>query len=265
VANKHYVIRYDARENMHADVKAALLDYYGAYHVTTNPTGVAFLYDTSPYLIFTCTAIADKPIRLYVHGAAICRPFWSYGSGYTTGTNVDNPVTFSGTYETATAGLINVSDVHLVLGPHTLLMSCLGGTRLTSLLVLIGQLSNNDYVALAAMGTSSATYRAGVMAYNMTDAAQVWPIALTDKFQSAGGKLYSCPLILRNGAYVAEANGDGSPASFQDLANVSHVTSSTGAVWGTTYTLSHSRLYMEGGVTAVLPTCLLMEYEAEED
>ena len=83
MANKRYVIRVDDYQNTLADIKAALLDYYGAYDASTNPDGVNILYDATYYLIFTSTAIADKPIRVEVNSCE--RIFINYGSGYTAG------------------------------------------------------------------------------------------------------------------------------------------------------------------------------------
>ena len=250
MANKHYSIRVDTHLNALADIKAALLDYYGAYNDPANPDGVNILYDEPYYLIFTCTAIADKPIRVNVNSSE--RIFMNYGSGYTAGDDVDDPVAFLGTYNGGAP-----TEMHLVLAPHTLLVMQLLST-VYSKMGIIGQLTNGDYAVLGMAGTNS--YMTGTAGYNTTDGTQFYPTALDTAFQSSDGKLYTQNLILRGAVSGVELNADGSIASFQDIHNASYVTDRTSAVWGATFVLTYSNMYMDVGV-AVLRTCLLMEYE----
>ena len=250
MANKHYSIRVDDYLNALADIKAALLDYYGAYNDPANPDGVNILYDETYYLIFTCTAIADKPIRVYVNSSE--RIFINWGSGYTAGDNLDDPVAFLGTDNTGTP-----SEMHLVLAPHTLLITQLLST-LYSKMGIIGQLTNGDYAVLGMVGQSNNTV--GTAGYNTTDGTQFYPTALDTAFQSSDGKLYTQNLILRGAVSGVELNADGSIASFQDIHNASYVTDRASAVWGATFVLTYSNMGMDVGVI-VLPTCLLMEYE----
>lgn len=254
MANSYYSIRVDSAANTLADFKAALLDTYGAYNDPANLTGVRFDYDTSPYLIFRSSAIADAYIRLYWNSN---NPVFSYGDGVS-GNNVTNPVAFGGT---STAG--SMTEAHLVLGPHTLLWQSLQSTQI-SRLVIIGQLTNNDYAVLSCSGSSSSIYTTSHYAYNTTDAARLLPVTLDHGFQGAAGKLYTQRLILAGyGAGGVELNGDGSVAGYQDLYNASHETSNIGYVWGATFVLSLSKMYMDGAYP-VLDTCLLMEFEAVE-
>jgi hypothetical protein len=257
VANKRYAVRFDSVANTVADIRAAFLDYYGAYHVDTNPLGVAELYYTSPYWIFTCAAIADKPIRIYIAGVG--RLYINTGSGYTSGNDVDGPVAWMGTSTSGAA-----TEFYVVLGPRTALFHVLQ-SLLLSKVGIIGQLTNGDYAVLGMIGSSTATYNAGALGLNTTDGTPIFPVTWDTGFQSAAGKLYTQPLILRNGVTGVELNGDGSIASFQDLANAAFVTANNAAVWGATFVLTVSGpLYMDGALP-VLRTCLLMEYEAEED
>ena len=252
MANKHYSIRVDDYLNTLADIKAALLDYYGAYDASTNPDGVNILYDETYYLIFTCTAIADKLIRVNVNSSE--RIFMYYGSGYTAGSNLDDPVAFLGTDNTGTP-----SEMHLVLAPHTLLITQLLST-VNSKMGIIGQLTNGDYAVLGMVGAGNSAYTVGTAGYNTTDGTQFYPTTLDTAFQSSDGKLYTQNLILRGAVSGVELNADGSIASFQDIHNASYVTDRASAVWGATFVLTYCNLYMDVGV-AVLRTCLLMEYE----
>jgi hypothetical protein len=250
MANQYYSIRVDSAANTLADFKAALLDYYGAYNDPANLTGVRFDYDSSPYLIFRCSAIADQYIRIYMSAT---HALFSYGDGVA-GNNVTNPVAFGGTSSTGT-----LSEAHLVLGPQTLLWQTLQSTT-NSRIVLLGQLSNNDYAVLACMGNSYASYNSGCAGRNTTDSTDLWPVTLSHGFQSAAGKLYTQSIILKNGVVGMELTGAGAIASFQDIYNVSYSQGNTTVNAGSTFILTTSGMYMNNAL-AVFPTSLLMQYE----
>ncbi len=249
MSNRYYSIRVDTAANAVADIQAALLAYYGAYDADTNPTGVAVLYSTSPYLIFTCTALADKPIRLYWSSG----PCFYYGTGYTSGNNVDSPTAFSGT-----SSLGTVSAAHLVLGPHTLLLNVLQTTQ-NSRLVLLGQLKNGDYAVLGLNGSATTSYNNNNYGFNTTDGTALWPVGLDNGVQSASGHLYTQKLVLSNGVTGLELNGDGSVASFQDVLVAGYVTSATTLVVGATFMLTTCKMYMAGARQS-LGTSLVMTF-----
>ena len=253
MTNKYYALSVASESALHAAIKAALLDYYGAYADPGNLTGVAFLYDTSPELIFTCTAIADKPLMVDCDDGGRCR--WLYGSGYTSGAVLDDPVYFAGSYNTGTP-----TEAHLSLGAHTLLMTVLL-TTIGSRLAVVGQLSNGDYAVLGAIGNSNHTYNAGAIGYNTTDSVNLYPVTFDAGFQSTAGLLYKQDLILSRGATGVELNTDGSIASFQDLQNAAYDSGSNIVeVWGATFVLTMCDMYMASALN-VLPTSLLMEYD----
>jgi hypothetical protein len=253
MANSYYSIRIDSAANTLTDFKTALTAKYGAYHVDTNPTGVTYVYDTSPYLIFTCTALSDKHIRLYVASSHL----WSYGTGYTSGNNVDGPVTFGGTYNGSSA-----TAVHLIAGTNVFFVNMLQG-NINSKIVVIGKLTNNDYGVLGLIGSSSATYNANTYGMNTTDGTKLYPVALDTAFQSAAGKLYKQRLILRNGAVGTEFDGDGSIASFSDIYNVSFVNGASTITVGATYLISTSSMYFnDGSPVSCLGTSIIAEFTA---
>ena len=121
------------------------------------------------------------------------------------------------------------TEMHLVLAPHTLLVMQLLSS-MYSKMGIIGQLTNGDYAVLGMAGNS--TYAAGTAGYNTTDGTSIYPVTLATGFQSAAGKLYTQALILRNGAVGVELNGDGSIASFQDVAGLLRKPEQCGGVGG---------------------------------
>lgn len=256
MANKRYAIRVDSAANVLTDFKAALVDYYGAYNDPANLSGVRFDYDTSPYVIFRCSAIADAYIRLRWQSN---NPMFSCGDGVN-GNDVTNPIVFGGTQ-----ALGSTSVANMVLGPHTLLWHNLQGS-LTSRIVLVGQLTNADYAVMACAGINTASYTVSHFGYNTTDGVYLWPVTLSSPFGSAAGKLYTQPLILRQGAAGLsglELTGVGAVATFQDVLNVSHAPGNATPTWGATFVLTTSGMYMNiGEHLPVLPTGLLMEHPA---
>lgn len=251
MGNKYFSIRTTSAADCLADVKAALEAVYGLYNVDTNPTGVVYDYDVPPYLIFRCTAIADKRIRLYI---ATDNPLWGFGDEVS-GNTLTNLIPFGGSSSTG-----GWTEAHMVLGPHTLLWMNLEST-LYSRLVMIGQLTNDDYAVLGMVGNSNTSYNVSCAGWNTTDGVSLWPVAMESGFQSAAGKLYTQALVLKHGVTGLELNGDGSIASFQDIVNASYSTTATVAVWGATFVLTVGSLYMDSGWGPALRTCLLMSYD----
>lgn len=250
MGNTYYSIRTDSNANMIADVKAALLDTYGAYDDPSNLTGVRFDYDTDSYLIFRCTAISDQYLRIQSSNR---RALFSYGDGVS-GNDVTNPVRFGGTSSTAAP-----TRNDLVLGPHTLLYLSQCGLPT---LDLIGQLTNDDYAAMGFIGSSDGYFNGGTIAMNTTDGVRFVPITFDGGFQSSAGKMYTQELILAHTAAAGvELNGDGSIASFQDIMNASYITGSSTAVWGATFVLTFCVMY-QTGTGPFMRTCLLMTYDA---
>jgi hypothetical protein len=236
-----------------ANIEAALIDKYGTYNVSTNPTGALIHYSAAAGMVFSCSLLSNKVIKVLWSSSNLMH---SYGDAWTSGTTITNEVTFGGTSTAGTA-----SAVHLILGDYTYFMNYLGST-INSRVILIGKMTNDDYGALCLIGSATSTYYVSALGRNTTDNTAMRPSCWENPFTAADGKLYrQRPALYTYGGVGVELNSDGSLAFFQDVYNASYNNVVTTLVLGATFLLSTGNMYMDGG-TLHLRTCLLMEFEA---
>lgn len=240
MANTYYTVGTTAPI---AEIKAALISQYGSGNVTV-------YYETTSYLIFSCSAIANKVIKLYWYSTSNFMAY--YGDAWTSGSTITNQVQFIG-YGGGTA-----SEQHLVLGDNFFFLATLCSTLL-SLITIIAKMTNNDYVCIGLMGNSASTYNANCRGVNTTDAVDVRLSTLDYKFASSTGKLYKQNLIIAKTNGTAEQNTDGSLATINGLYNISHSLSNATLLKGTNYLMSPSNMYMLD-LAMYLKTCLFTEF-----
>ena len=126
-----------------ADIKAGLIDYYGAYDAGTNSDGVLIHTDSSSLIIFSCSAVSDKVIK--ITGYADLRAY--FGDAYS-GSDITNPTEFGGS---TTIG--STTATHLVCGDAFVLVNVLAST-IVSRLWVIGQLTNNAFAVIGMIGVN---------------------------------------------------------------------------------------------------------------
>jgi len=225
-----------------ADIKAALIAKYGGGNVTVH-------YETTAYLIFGCTDIADKVIKIYWASSQL-RIY--YGDAWTSGSTITNEVQFAG------HNLGTTSEIHLVLGTNLFYLALLSSS-INSMVAIIAKMSNNDYICIGLIGTSTAAYNANSKGRNTTDATDLKFVTLNSKFTSSTGTLYKQNVIIVKSDGSAEVNGDGGLATIADLFNISHSLTVATLLKGTNYLMSPCNLYMADCLT-YLPTCLFAEF-----
>jgi|GEM_PF-7030537 len=224
-----------------ADVSAALTDKYGA--------GVTIHYETANYLVFTCAAITNKVIKLYYYSGSWFGFF--YGDAWTSGTTITNQVQFGG-YGSGTA-----TAIHLVLGTSFFFLCYLMSNTPYSGVVIIGELTNGNHVAVGLMG--DATY-AGYYckARDTVTGIDLRLITISHTLCDTTNKLYKQPVILATAAGVAEMNGN-SFATISGLYNISYRTSNNTLIKGPNSLMSPSLLFANDSVQ-LLQTCLFAEW-----
>jgi hypothetical protein len=236
-----------------ANIDAALIDKYGTYNVSTNPTGALIHYSAAAGMVFSCTRLSNKVIKVLWSASCLLH---SYGDAWTSGTTITNEVVFNSTNTTGSS-----TEIHLVLGDYTYLVALLQGTHI-SRLSLVGKMTNDDYGVLGLDGSSSTTYNTGCIGRNTTDNTAMRPSCWEMPFTAADGKLYKqVPALYVHGGIGLELNSDGSFAFFQDVYNASYNNTASTLVLGATFLLTTGNMYMDGA-TLHLRTCLLMEFEA---
>jgi hypothetical protein len=236
-----------------ANIDAALIDKYGAYHETTNPTGALIHYSAAAGMVFSCSRLSNKVIKVLWSASCLLH---SYGDAWTSGTTITNEIAFTSTSTVGTS-----SEIHLILGDYTYLVNLLQGTQI-SRLALIGKMTNDDYGVLGLSGVNNSTYYANCIGRNTTTGAAMRPSTWDIPFTGADGKLYrQRPAMYAHGGIGVQVNSDGSFAFFQDVYNASYSNAANILVLGATFLLTTGNMYMDGGALH-LRTCLLMEFEA---
>lgn len=227
-------------------MNVALLDKYGAYDADTNPTGVNVYFYNSTNIVFKCTALSPKVIKIYS-----AQYYASYGDEWTSGTTITNEVAFGGNnYH------VSPDDRRLVLGDNLLVLASWLTTRSDcSRLIVIGNLTNGSCVCF---GAYSGTYRAVLDSYNMVTGEKLGIVTLIGNIRSSGGAIYKSPIYFEKKLGGAEYNADNSLAS---MIGISASTAQVGAIGlsGAGYFLTPSQLNMTGGVSDIIANSLLVE------
>lgn len=219
--------------NTFDNIRLALLDYYGAYDASTNPTGVDIKEYSVTLLIFTCTAISDKVIKFTYASSDL---FALYGDAYSGSGVITNEVSFAGT---TTAGATSAS--HMVCADNTLLINAFV-TSLNSKLIVVGKLTDDSYAVLGLVGYSS--YGPGFSGFLTASNTQFWVYGLEGSF-SVGAKRLKMPLVLvtEQGA----VNNGSNLVTFRDLYSVSNALGFATVYKGTGYFVTTSAMYAANG------------------
>lgn len=226
-----------------AGIKATLLDYYGAYDSGTNPDGVLVHTDSSSLIIFSCSAISDKVIKITGFSDLIAY----YGDAYS-GSDITNPVAFGGTTTTGTT-----SSVEMVCGDSFILFSIFAST-LNHRLWIIGQLTNNQFACIGFIGTSNATNNVNAMGYLTASNTVFWLAGLSGDYQVGSKRAISqLAIVTASGALYSGADLVG----FKDVYSVSRQLGVSASAKGTGYYLTPSGGYTNA--TYLLTNSLMVE------
>jgi hypothetical protein len=205
MANSYYAIPH---ATFIASLSAALTDKYGA--------GVTIHYTSSSILIFSCAAMFGTGAIKFNWDNATNKLYLYRGTGWTSGTSVDGSVTML-------SPIVNAAwtdNSHVILGDTYLLyLGSAGASYIGECMLLIGKLSNNDYVFMFMCkgSTSSST----VVSYDITAASAIYPIVVGYNLSNAG-KLYRQPLYFALPGNLAVVNADTTLAYIADLYSVSY-------------------------------------------
>jgi hypothetical protein len=222
-------------------IKNALQAKYGA--------GVTIHYQDAANLVFACNTLSNKVIKINYSNLRLSL---YYGDAWTSGSTITNQVQWAG-YSNGTNVFID-----MILGDYTLMICSNQGTTILGLLIIIGKLTNDKYVCIAMIGTSTSGYYASYLGKQTSDNLDIWPVCFSEPFASATGKLFKQPLILQKSDGIAELNGDGSIASFRDIYNCSHALANNVDLVGSNYVMSSGGLYMINGKR--LQTSIIAEF-----
>lgn len=217
------------------NIRVGLLDYYGAYHADNNPTGVDVKEYSSTLLIFTCTALSDKVIKLsYASSDLIAY----YGSAYEGSGVITGSVTFGGSTTSGTTAAI-----HMACADNTLLINAICAT-INSKLFVIGKLTSNAYAVLGLVGSASGSYNAGAYGYLTADQTAFRVFGVEGVF-AVGAKRLKMPLALVTAA--GALNSGSALTTFSDLYSVSNALGQTVCSKGTGYFMTTSAMYNADG------------------
>lgn len=239
MANAYYAV---ALATFIADIKSALQTQYGSGNVTVH-------YETKNYLIFSCSVISNKVIRIYWSGSVLANV--QYGDAWTSGSTITNGVQFAG-YSSGTA-----SAFHLVLGDSFFLLVWLAATQVSGV-IIIGKMTNDKYICAGLMGQS--TYAMYTTSRNTTDNVSIFPVTFSNGFTGSSSKLYKSQIIyVRSDGTVEEELG-GNIAGITGLYNISYYTGGPSSlVKAANYLITPCNLYMSDAQT-YLRTGLLAEW-----
>ena len=203
-----------------ADIKNALLDYYGS--------NVTIHADSSSQVIFSCAQVSDKVIK--ITGYADVRTY--YGDAFS-GSDITNPVEFGGS---TTIGA--TSAAHMVCGDTFILLNVLASS-INSRLMIISQLTDNRFMVCGFTGHSSNASDTG--GYVTTDNVEV-SLSGLDADCNIGTKALLMKPIIIDVLGVSLSVG-GIPVSFKDIYSVSKKKGNATVGKGPGYFLTTSGLY----------------------
>ncbi len=221
-------------------VGTALTAYYGAYHADDNPTGVTIHSSAGTTLIFSCTAISDKVIKL-THDSNDLRAY--YGTAYSGG-DITGAVEWGGSNTTGGS-----TKLHLVLTDKTLVLNAIVST-INSRLYLIGKLNNGAYAVAGMIGHSSTTYNSGAFAYLTATQSQIFLFGLALNVKSESGLVYKTPLVVYTTAGGVPYTGD-DPVQFQDVSSCSRSLGAAVCYKGDGYFITTSNMYFNNAASAI--------------
>lgn len=211
-------------------IKVALLDYYGAYDVGTNPTGVVVHEDSASILIFSCSAVADKVIKLTGYAAIN----GSYGDAYSGSGVITNQVLLTDTPAGSTSGC------HTVCADDFIILNVVAST-INNRLFIIGKLTNGEFACAGFIASTS--YCTNTKVKNTTTNENCSFVAI-EVDVPIGAKRLIFPLFIRTAVGVEfDINGG---VWFDGLYSISIQTGNT-ASKGTGYFITTSGGYTNNG------------------
>lgn len=237
---KHYTITQTAPI---AELLAALQDKYGSANVTVH-------YQSATALVFSCAALSPKVIKVVQNN--LC---FYYGDAWTSGTTITNSVQFS-MYDTTA---VTPTQTELVLGDNTLFL-CQLCPSIVSKVVMIGKLTNDDFIAIGMVGTNNSSFYTNSTGKNVTDGVNIWPVTLSHNFVSGTGSLFKQPLIFKHTDGTVELNSDGSLATIPGVFNVSYGGTASALVLGSNFLISPIMQYMSDAGLYLRGTALMAEF-----
>lgn len=223
-----------------ASLKAALIAKYGAGNIT-------FHYESTTFLIFTCSAILDKVIKIIKISAATTTVGLHYGDSWTSGSTIVNPVVIM----TSTAADPLLID--LILGDNIMLLATTHPTSANySNLIVLGKLTNNEFIA---MGFGNQPTYSGGMCKLTNGAVSVEPMVFQRTFNNSANKLFKQDIqfILSTGVLLTD--GAGAIITLPDIYNISQVSAQTNRLLG-----SNSYITSASHTIPPLKSSLVMEW-----
>lgn len=243
---KHYALGNSASV-IREQVAAALQDYYGA--------GVTIHNSASEVIIFSCSAISDKVVKVIFSNTSL----WYYGDSYVSGTTISNQVEF--------ARMANVfpTQAELVLADKFMLLLTWHGSTGYAL-TLVGEMTNGDFCVAGFVQSNTSSYYNATHTYNTTQDRELKAIIWNTGFKDANGKLYKQPLMFAAINGSLELNGS-NPATIAGVYNVSGPRNPGQATVGPDYLITptdfYSRMYsLIGSVFRDLYTPLYVEFSS---
>lgn len=213
-------------------IRVSLLDYYGAYDATTNPTGVDVQEYSSTLLIFSCTAISDKIIKL-AYSNSLVNAF--YGDAYSGSGVITNEVRFTTSNTTG-----STTAIHMVCAVNTLLINTIGSYGAPRVIV-IGKLTNDAYAVLGTVGSSNSVYFPSTYGYLTADQTTFNLYGIVGEY-TIGSKRLIMPFVIVMASGDA-LNDGGNIITFRDLYSVSRALGANTASKEIGYFMTMSGLY----------------------
>lgn len=242
---KHYALGNSA-SLIREQVASALQDYCGA--------GVTIHYSSSNDIIFSCSAISDKVVRVSFSSTSS----WLYGDSYVSGTTISNPVEF------ARIGTVVPTQAELVLADKFMLLLTWHGSSAYAL-TLVGEMTNGDFCVAGFVQTTNSPHYNATHTYNTTQDRELKAIIWNTGFKDANGKLYKQPLMFAAINGSLEFNGS-NPATIAGVYNVSGPRNPGQATVGPDYLITptnfYSRMYGLTGDARDLYTPLYVEFSS---
>lgn len=243
---KHYALG-NSSSVIREQIASALQDYYGA--------GVTIHNSTSSNIIFSCSAISDKVVKVSFDYTSL----WYYGDSYVSGTTISNQVEF------ARMGNSAPTQAELVLADKfMLLLTWHSGSGYA--LTLVGEMTNGDFCVAGFIQYNSSSYYNATHTYNTTQDRELKALIWNTGFKDANGKLYKQPLMFAAINGSLELNGS-NPATIAGVYNVSGPRNPGQATVGPDYLITptdfYSRMYsLIGSVFRDLYTPLYVEFSS---
>lgn len=232
-----------------AQIKAALLDKYGAYDAGTNPNGVTVHYESTTSIIFSCTAISDKVIRFFNLSYGYC----AYGDAWVSGDAVTNQVIFGGdTFYS------NPTDRELILANNAFVANWYSASDAAvtdDRIIVIAKMSNGKYVCIGAY--QHLTYGTNTKAFITDGNIEGYPVTGVNSLLSASGELFKSKIYFGSLLNQAQVNTDGSLAYLLDVETVYYKSMHLAAT--STYVLTSSRCAMSNIIYNGLINSLIIE------